>query len=88
MKCEIASWGKTEFTCYQQGNCSQCSIAIQYMSLMGPGSFSLKLSTFDIEKKGEDLVATVQFNDNDPNIYRCTISKGVYTHLEKINANN
>ena len=84
MKCEIKSWGQQEIDCIT-GNCAQCDVAWNYMSLFDPGSFSSMLSFMTTERVGNDLVSTVVFNDGDPNIYKCTIVGGKYNHLQKLN---
>ena len=85
MKCEICSSGDEEVICtkYPIGDCGNCGCAWNYMSLMGPGTFSLKLSRYDTERVGKELVATVEFNDNDPKTYTCRIKAGKYIHLEE-----
>lgn len=85
MKCEIRSWGQQKVDCdsIPIGNCADCGRAWNYLSLSGPGLFSLMLSFMTTERVGQNLISTVVFNDGDPTVYKCMIVGGKYIHLQK-----
>lgn len=85
MRCEIASWGESEVNCKRvpEGDCANCGVAHNYISLIALGSCSHLIDSVNMTKKEADLIAEVKFNDGDPKIYTFRVSKGQYFHFGK-----
>ena len=84
MICDIQSFGFENKLCTKEpkGDCANCNIAHNYMSLFGPGSFAYKLERMDCKKNGRVLEYECKFDDGDPIIYVSSIRKGKYIHLK------
>jgi len=84
MICNIQSFGFESKPCTKEpeGDCANCNVAFNYMSLFGPGTFLSKLERMDTIRNGKVLECECKFDDGDPKVYVSSIENGVYTHLK------